>query len=300
MASTYVYTILRKLPESFWGLESLDTYLRQRQTHKSVDEVQPHQNEDDDNPMEDSLADTPLMDSTATPHLALFRRMATALCAWTTATRSLLNGRLSRVSVPIRVSIVDLPKAPIPAIDADTLFRHWTTKAGWSKQIGEKIYDTIQKIDLDLSPGACHCEAGLMASFLIHSHLPSKDGDAEEKGKEQVVSEPTVLSGYDRGTRDRVAKKCCPLCRILAEVLEEKHGLRVTLPGQHTTFFPWVPPGWLQSKALQEMERRLFDIVSEMADDDISTTSDPDGDPDQRPPNTVGTRVMFERYLPRQ
>ncbi|KAJ7267517.1 hypothetical protein C8J57DRAFT_1616473, partial [Mycena rebaudengoi] len=63
-----------------------------------------------------------------------------------------------------------------------------------------------------------------------------------------------------------VAKKCCPLCQMLAEVLEEKHGLHVTLPGQHTMFFPWVPPGWLHPDALQEMERRLLKVIYEMAE----------------------------------
>jgi hypothetical protein len=28
---------------------------------------------------------------------------------------------------------------------------------------------------------------------------------------------------------------------MLGEILEEKYGLRITLSGQHTNFFPWVP-----------------------------------------------------------
>jgi hypothetical protein len=123
---------------------------------------------------------------------------------------------------------------------------------------------------LALSPpqtGACHCEAGLMASLLLHSRL-AKDvpTDLEEAEKGEAVGLPELaiftnvfgteasfytvshlfLTSFVQDITGKhtigVAKKSCPLCRMLSEILKEKYGLEVTLPGQHTMFFPWVPP----------------------------------------------------------
>ncbi|KAJ7665117.1 hypothetical protein DFH06DRAFT_959093, partial [Mycena polygramma] len=54
-----------------------------------------------------------------------------------------------------------------------------------------------------------------------------------------------------------VAKKCCPLCRLLGDILEHNHRLQLKLPGEHATFFPWVPPPWLRPAILEEMEAHL-------------------------------------------
>ncbi|KAJ7279120.1 hypothetical protein C8J57DRAFT_1574269 [Mycena rebaudengoi] len=43
-----------------------------------------------------------------------------------------------------------------------------------------------------------------------------------------------------------VARKCCPLCRILADVAEQQYNIKLDLPGQHARFHPWS--GFLAGK----------------------------------------------------
>jgi hypothetical protein len=62
-----------------------------------------------------------------------------------------------------------------------------------------------------------------------------------------------------------VARKCCPLCRILADVAEQQYEAKLDLPGQHARFHPWVPPCWLPESVLLEIERRLLPIVGKLA-----------------------------------
>ncbi|KAJ7267521.1 hypothetical protein C8J57DRAFT_1327932 [Mycena rebaudengoi] len=324
IASLHLHILLRKLPASFWALGSLDAHLLRCKKHKGVDKVPTHQkdddeqnDDDDDDPVEDSLAGNPLMDSTTAPHSASFCRIVDALSAWTTGPQFLLSEGLARASIPIHVSVIDLPRTPIPPVDADTLLQRWIDKGNWSDRIGDKILLTVKKLTLTSLRGACHCEAGLIASLLVHSRLPSKGGDSEDQAAPgpavlsaaldteanlYTVWHPFLTSLVQDMTGERsigVAKKCCPLCRILGDVLEEKYGLHITLPGQHTKFFPWVPPSWLQLDALQEMEQRLLRILEEMVEKKLSTsrTSSPASDrgvPDPNPEDTVEFNVFIE------
>jgi hypothetical protein len=80
-----------------------------------------------------------------------------------------------------------------------------------------------------------------------------------------------------------VARKCCPLCRILADVAEQQYNIKLDLPGQHARFHPWVPPCWLPKPVLLKIESRLLPIVGKLAHSPLpaSRASSPGSDDGQ-------------------
>ncbi|KAJ7601871.1 hypothetical protein FB45DRAFT_969603 [Roridomyces roridus] len=70
-----------------------------------------------------------------------------------------------------------------------------------------------------------------------------------------------------------VAKKTCPMCKMLAQAILSQKSLTVQLPGAHSTFFPWVPPEWLPLDVLDSLEKTLLGHVKEMISGDHLTRS---------------------------
>jgi len=202
--------------------------------------------------------------------------MANALCAWTTAPRNLLRGQFSKATAVIHLSVIDLPRAPIATIDAETLMGHWTDKGKWSPQMVTEITARVRNLKPSVSSaaGACHCEAGLMASFLSHSRAkPQSGGPSPDAGSQDAVDqEPGVLATVFQTKEIKTAfavgvtKKSCPVCRMLGEILQKKYSLDVELPVQHTRYYRWVPPHCLPSEVLQSLEEHLLEVIMEMVD----------------------------------
>ncbi|KAJ7123096.1 hypothetical protein C8R44DRAFT_785295 [Mycena epipterygia] len=299
-ASRSLHYVLRKTPAELWEIRSLNDHIRtcRRATKPSerterTDTPQAVQDdvEDYEDDVEDALpADKPLP-ARAAPESESFYRMADALCAWTTGPTYLMSGALSRAAVSIDLSVISLPRAPIATVDADGLVLRWAKKGKWPSAVFEVIGQHLQKVHAGLAPlaaGACHCEAGLMASLLFHSRanppVDSQDADAEDA---DVEDEPAILAeafqpqDMGSGLAIGVAKKCCPVCQMLAEIIRDTRGLDVQLPGQHTRYYAWVPPNWLPADVLLELERRLLRVVFDMAGGDrlkSSSTSSPASD----------------------
>ncbi|KAJ7274241.1 hypothetical protein C8J57DRAFT_254600 [Mycena rebaudengoi] len=80
-----------------------------------------------------------------------------------------------------------------------------------------------------------------------------------------------------------VAKKCCPICRMLKDIAQDDYQVQLDLPGQHGAFHRWVPPRWLPIAVLDEIEKRLLPIVSRLVDTPIpgSRASSPASDLDE-------------------
>ncbi|KAJ6475774.1 hypothetical protein C8R47DRAFT_668701 [Mycena vitilis] len=159
--------------------------------------------------------------------------------------------------------MVDLPRKHIPTVTASALLQHWGNRVEWAKTEGmRRLTSSICDKELKRLVGASHCEAGLMASLLIRIR-PTYDA---------LVEPPVLSGGFSRMTLDRLpigpipiggAKKCCPVCRMLAELLLEQ-GVDIELPGQHNHYHPWVAPHWLPADVLEALETRLLSAVAIM------------------------------------
>ncbi|KAJ7629362.1 hypothetical protein DFH06DRAFT_718849 [Mycena polygramma] len=190
----------------------------------------------------------------AHPECVTFHRAIEALCAWTTGPNHLLNGRFMRTSIPLTVYIADLPRSPIPSVTANQLLEHWRSRRDWAEITAlPSLVASICVEDPQRLSGASHCEAGLMASLLLCHNLSDEP--------------PALSGGYSQVEREAVpigaAKKCCPICRMLAELLLER-GVNVELPGRHDHYHPWVAPHWLPVSILEALEDRLLDTVDAM------------------------------------
>ncbi|KAF8169157.1 hypothetical protein K438DRAFT_2024760 [Mycena galopus ATCC 62051] len=203
------------------------------------------------------------LNAAAVPECVVFKRVVDAVCAWTTGPTHLLRSKIARSPIVTSVSILDLPSAPISAISYKDLIAYWSKTTHWSSAKLKKATSAIQRIrdqDLDRVKGACHCEAGLMASLLLRSnpdHSPVNEPSAVSRAFQnlQCPASPIMIG---------VAKKCCPVCRMLSESLRSRHQLSIELPGQHSRYFPWVPPHWLPIDVLQDVEARLLQVVTSM------------------------------------
>ncbi|KAJ7217096.1 hypothetical protein GGX14DRAFT_390927 [Mycena pura] len=146
-----------------------------------------------------------------------------------------------------------------------------------------KILDEKTNVEA-ATEGACHCEAGIIASLALRQ-VGATSGEIEpevlakafaafepqlalEKAADKVAGQPqppTLTIG--------VAKKCCPVCRLLLRVVRETYGLHLEITGSHNRYHPWIPPEWLPQPVMESLERELVDVVVGMLDLDHLATS---------------------------
>ncbi|KAJ7292801.1 hypothetical protein C8J57DRAFT_1267136 [Mycena rebaudengoi] len=189
--------------------------------------------------------------------------MLEAVCAWSTAARYLLAGPISREEIPIYISIVDLPRQPIQEHSQLDLLEHWGQLAGWSKPLRNAVTKKLRPMDLRTDRGAVHCEAGLVASLLLRRHTVDVHSPEPPVLTEAFAHLTAKLPDAERAIG--MAKKCCPMCRLLIETLQASPTfLRLEYGGGHSRFHPWVPPHWLPSSVLEDLEKRLLHRVSDM------------------------------------
>ncbi|KAJ7665116.1 hypothetical protein DFH06DRAFT_308434 [Mycena polygramma] len=194
-ASVHLHSFMHKIPKQFWALQSLDDYIMQ--AHRL--EQQPYLYEDDDGvPWDDTQDDFLTVAAKRYPYSASFRRMADALSSWTTGPHFLLHGKLAKASATLELSVIDLPRAPIPAVDADALLNRWAEQATSAEKtdaplFSDKLIEIVRQVIPNDSPGkqgACHCEAGLMASMAarLGSAVTSDDDTREPAALAEVFT----------------------------------------------------------------------------------------------------------------
>ncbi|KAJ7809383.1 hypothetical protein B0H14DRAFT_3881013 [Mycena olivaceomarginata] len=294
-----VYTLLQDLvkfaPSSLWASHSLDLLLIPKVNEGSEEREKMGDEEMQDGNVTDT-ADT-LLD--ARPHSRQFLRATESLCAWVTAPWHLMDLPIAKKGLPVEVHVVDLPRAPITSVTPDDLAARWAKVGRWSDEVTEDVRNTLttQPELLDVAKGATHCEAALVAS--LARHAPQETFTSEKTTEPDVTSrktmrtrpsvtpcernpttqEPLVLKAlfehlhlYARVTTDTelplpigVAKKCCPACAILADIIPKDRGnLVLDLPGSHARWRAWAPPEWLPEHILRELEVELVQALTGM------------------------------------
>ncbi|KAJ7757503.1 hypothetical protein B0H16DRAFT_1536844 [Mycena metata] len=222
------------------------------------------------------------------PECWAFVRGVAALSAWTAAASSIANTLLKRQNSTFNVTLVDLPRQAIPDIPVAEITAFWAAQRGWSTSQSLKVSETLGSIKDHVSKGACHAEAGLLASFLRCARPQVSKDKLEDAGAERMglpvegytgSEEPEghIPDGHEAAFARLfpggifpahqsigVAKKCCPVCRILVKVTQTRLTTRLELPGQHGSYHPWVPPDWLPTSVLLEVEDRLLNVLEKL------------------------------------
>ncbi|KAJ6466270.1 hypothetical protein C8R45DRAFT_484359 [Mycena sanguinolenta] len=110
--------------------------------------------------------------------------------------------------------------------------------------------------------GACHCEAGLIASlYLRKKKLLSTQKETQKEPPEVAKAFSNLPADNQEAYTIGVAKKCCPTCKILVDVLRGRE-LTLHIAGAHSRFHPWVPPQWLPDDVVEEVEKHLLKVIA--------------------------------------
>ncbi|KAJ7058129.1 hypothetical protein C8F01DRAFT_1371567 [Mycena amicta] len=211
-----------------------------------------------------------------------FVSAADAACAWTTAAMYLLKHRIAKSTVPLVVSLVDLPRGKIKQSPREALINHWRSVASepWSEDTALLITKKLRNCHEDLMAkttkaeatnvkgpipaklGQCHCEVGLISSiYLRQKNL--LDDLPPEKREPQVVAEAFANFAWETSgpCTVGVAKKCCPICKLVITILRGRQ-FDLNISGAHSRYHPWVPPEWLPDDILVEVETKLVERMT--------------------------------------
>ncbi|KAJ7228190.1 hypothetical protein GGX14DRAFT_554290 [Mycena pura] len=227
--SVAIHHLLKQLPTQFWKLPSLNKHLAdcwERRSRTSCQTAPPPHTKmsrdfhpstpigteefarEDEQAIQDEAEDInnlpatrPLSD--ALPFCRSFYQAANAITAWTTAPMALLRSRISTASPPIDVTIVGLPQLPISTTTVQELVGCWDQSGMWTTAQRDTISKALASIDPSTTPplGACHAEAGLIASALVQRPR-SKTG--VQGGRDDIgQEEPGRDKGRDGGGEGR-------------------------------------------------------------------------------------------------
>lgn len=131
----------------------------------------------------------------------VFHRAVDALCAWTTGPQYLLRSAISKSNIPLSLSIVGLPREPVNDIAVDKLVEAWQNRSdAWSKETVTRVSRILERVrgqDPERAKGACHCEAGLMASLLVYAKVEDLPENAQSSEPEILVSALHKLLGQE-------------------------------------------------------------------------------------------------------
>ncbi|KAJ7468504.1 hypothetical protein FB451DRAFT_374913 [Mycena latifolia] len=278
--SQALHYLLQRTPSGLWELPSLAAHLsasvpsplntgmdqNSATAEGDVVDIAGDAHANDDDLLDNAVPLTTALPETAIRECTQFHRAVNAVCAWTTGPRFLLRSPIGRSSIPINIAVVDLPREPITAANAEELMERWAPLAQWSTATSSIVRQKLESQDLGPPiEGACHCEAGLMASLLLHVKKP-QDLFSEEPSPVSEAFEAMVGAGIDENAEFSIgaARTCCPVCRMLADVLRTVYQLDLELPGQHNRYRPWVPPHWLPTSLLETLEKQLLGVITRM------------------------------------
>ncbi|KAJ6466220.1 hypothetical protein C8R45DRAFT_1020937 [Mycena sanguinolenta] len=276
-ASERLHDFLRVLPTALWQSESLRKHLQRSRSsaHDEAAEKEP------DPPVGAHPFDGSKLEN-ATTEARAFYCAVDAICAWTTGTKYLLNSTMSRSTAPLLVSIVNLPpqEMRIGASSVEALVEHWTPIAQWPDIIQQSVKASLVDFQVKLSANAvseatawtstnlispalakgnCYCEeAGLVASLYLRQKNPPTEDEFTVVTNGFAHLTVTPDDAFTIG----VADKCCPVCKMLIDILRTKYGLEVHIPaGAHNRFRPWIAPHELPDDVMKDLEERLVDVV---------------------------------------
>ncbi|KAJ7650055.1 hypothetical protein FB45DRAFT_8586 [Roridomyces roridus] len=183
-----------------------------------------------------------------------------------TRTRYLLTSQLAKHGgSAIHLSVVELPRADMPAIALKNLVERWAAEKGWDASVRNKILSKLPNmipLEQPATTGVCHSAAGLIASFLYRQQCTDPS-----KGPERLLGTFANDDIYGPLTIG-VADRCCPICQMLADEIHRTPSqyLDLYLPVHRSRFYrPWVPPHWLSTDLTLALEKRLLDTVFNMA-----------------------------------
>ncbi|KAJ6466271.1 hypothetical protein C8R45DRAFT_484419 [Mycena sanguinolenta] len=293
--SEAIHHFLSLIPKELWRMEGLRDYLKRRRLSKRL--------EIEEDTEEESTADAlPAGDDSLPVEARAFFRATDAVCAWTTGAKYLLRSQLAKSTAPLIISLVDFPREDIKESTSEALIDRWRslTSEPWPdktlQDIKKKLLEfkktmpgtaishpVVNVVDSAVTAGAdpttskaveaptigttkraCHCEAGLIASIYLRQKDILKDLPPEKREPPAVAD---AFANFSAKTRDSftvgVAKKCCPTCKIMIDILRG-HQLDLHISGAHSRYHPWVPPQWLPDDIMEELEKRLVMVVSEM------------------------------------
>ncbi|KAF7365056.1 hypothetical protein MVEN_00376800 [Mycena venus] len=281
--SAALHCVVKSTPSQMWQYRSLEEHLggcRGNHTPTStlvasrsamVGEKEEGDNDSEAEQNEEAVdvlpSDEPLPAS-ALPQCTVFHRLVDAITAWTTGPSYLLRTPISKSDVPVDVSIINLPRLPVPPVSSGSLLKRWEQKINWTPEAKDDIDEKLRKVaeqNHDGTRGACHCEAGLMASIL---GLYTQDPEGEELKKLTAVFNNfdtkacLFLCTLTRKHPIGLAKKCCPVCYMLAGLIKSTYEVDLELPGRHNRYHPWVPPHWLPEALLEQLEQEMLIVVS--------------------------------------
>ncbi|KAJ6619470.1 hypothetical protein B0H10DRAFT_1163192 [Mycena sp. CBHHK59/15] len=292
--STCLHTLI-KLAAPLWTIASLETVIEQLLKSNTTLANRGSESEDTDNGTdynddeEEQLGSSSNADiylpSSALPNLSVFARAIDAVCSWPAAAITLTRSGLLG-SATIDASVIDLPRKPIEGTTNFLLLEHWQTAGRWRDSVTSVVKPILLTLkDKGDSRGTVHCEAGLLASLLHSSpNEPSVFNDIRNEIGNSVTQVAIA-----------VGKKCCPLCHLLCTIVSKRFGINIELPGQHTQYFPWVPPESLQDDVLREMETEMLHSVSQMLIKNLGVQKSRSSSP-----ASVESDPMFENYLEEQ
>ncbi|KAJ6486073.1 hypothetical protein C8R47DRAFT_1128928 [Mycena vitilis] len=285
--SNGLFDLITQLPVTVWQMLSLGVHLKNSKTAETERTIQDKEDEEDE---KDVIANSDPWASEGEappPACVNFYRMVEAVCAWTTGVDYLLHSHLSDMNV----AIVDFPRLPIKELTVMDLVGHWTEKGVWSSDLADAARSEIAKVveQADLGKGAVHCEAGLAASLLLSLNPEETSGMEPEILRRAFQS---MRSKLKPGQKQKlqlaigVAKKCCPICRMLIEILQASptSKMDIEFAGGHSRFHLWVAPHWLPNEVLKTLEMDLLTKISEMMEKHFhlptSRSSSPSGTSD--------------------
>ncbi|KAF8214962.1 hypothetical protein K438DRAFT_1954970 [Mycena galopus ATCC 62051] len=283
-ASETLHAFLRVIPSVFWSIPSLMALLCNCRSSEL-------QTEDEEEAEAFAEADESSIFNVM-PEVRAFYRGLHAVCAWTTGAKYIMSSAIGKSKAPLSLSIVDVPREDVPVHSPEALAARWTKQGHFPPSIHRKIAEKLSSFREDAQrkeadarrwaalatamtqdaaemvdpattedptetvTGACHCEAGLIASIYLRQQDLQLDEPAvlTDAFAEFDAANPTI----------GVAKKCCPTCKILIDVLRTKNHLKVDIAGAHSRFSTWVPPTWLPVEVLDQLEQRLLKVVEKI------------------------------------
>ncbi|KAF8215034.1 hypothetical protein K438DRAFT_2123671 [Mycena galopus ATCC 62051] len=229
--------------------------------------------------------------SNAPPEVRAFYRCIDAVCAWTTGSKYILSSGIAKSKAPLSLSIVNLPREDVPEHSVEVLAARWMERGRWTPSTHQIVTESLRSFQADAqekeaettrratsgtattedaveisatpipsTTGACHCEAELIASILLRQ-LQLEPRNLEPAVLTDAFADLDVAKdSFTIG----VAKKCCPTCKILIDILRTDNRFKVNIAGAHSRFNLWVPPKWLPLKVLDQMEAKLLNVVKNM------------------------------------
>ncbi|KAJ7292872.1 hypothetical protein C8J57DRAFT_8813 [Mycena rebaudengoi] len=254
-------TVLSTIPIALWSSPSLIAHLETRYfAHTTYAATEKEEEEEE----EEDLISVDDTDMSKAPHICLlFYRSVQAVCAWNRCARYLIGSTIAQNQVPIHLSMLDLPREPVNAHSAQELLARWTPRADWSESLLDQLkveLDLLQPLRAD-SKGAVHCEAGLVMALYLHQQRDRTDLDAVEpeivtkafaslsEATEKLPQYPAFAIG--------IAKKYCPICKMLIDILQNNDtSFKIEYGGNHSRYYPWPPltgsqhRSWRSSKKL--------------------------------------------------